>query len=177
MQSFDVPPSNKPWEISLIISCQDSLTSYVPQSNFHIALRNFPNLLLEVNSNSNQGDKNRMLVQGTCLIRLGNALKVGGPSNFMVKAIYINNSFKATKYMLFQWQWQVAEILEQHRIKVKNFCLFPHDNVVTAHCAHCRLTLSRQQPTTCIVTVTDHLPDLGLCVCVGGSMTQLYSRY
>ena len=105
------------------------------------------------------------------------ALKVGGPSNFMVKAIYINNSFKATKYMLFQWQWQVAEILEQHRIKVKNFCLFPHDNVVTAHCAHCRLTLSRQQPTTCIVTVTDHLPDLGLCVCVGGSMTQLYSRY
>ena len=154
MWSFDVPPSNKLWETSPIISRQDSLTSYVPRSDFHVALRNFPNLLLEVNSDSNQGDENRMLVQGACLVRLGNALKVGGPSDFVVKAVYINDTFEATEYTLFQPQRQVAEISEQHQIKVKNFCLFPHDNAVTAHCAHCRSTMSRQQPTTCILNST-----------------------
>ena len=89
--------------------------------------------------------------QGTVRPSLCEYLKLGAPAILWLKAIYINNSFEATEYMLFQQQWQVAKILEQHRIKVKNFCLFPHDNVVTAHCTHCRLTLSRQQPTACIM--------------------------
>lgn len=123
MQSFDVPPSNKQWKPSLLIKCSDSLTPYAPWSDFHLAVGDFPILLLEVNSNFNQGDENCMLVQGACLIWLGNVLlNVRGPSDFMVKAIYINSSFEAIEYTLFQRQ--VAESVEQHPMKVKKISAY-----------------------------------------------------
>jgi hypothetical protein len=80
-----------------------------------------------------------MLLQGACLVRLGNALlNVRGPSDFTIKAIYINRNYEATEYTLFQRQ--VAEGLEQHPIRVKNFCVFPIDKALTAHW---RSTMSR----------------------------------
>ena len=60
----------------------------------------FPLLLLEVTSNSSEADKDRMLLQASCLVRLGNALTE--TSEFLVKAIYIDDNFKATEITLFQ---------------------------------------------------------------------------
>jgi hypothetical protein len=59
-----------------------------------------PLLLLEVSSDSSETDKDRMLLQASCLVRLGNALME--KPEFLVKAIYIDDNFKATEFTLFQ---------------------------------------------------------------------------
>ena len=62
----------------------------------------FPLLLLEVTFDSSEADRNRMLLQASCLVRLGNALIEDEQSKFLVKAIYIDDNFMATEITLFQ---------------------------------------------------------------------------
>ena len=57
-------------------------------------------LLLEVASGHSGGDLLRMNLQAACLVRLGNALME--LLEFLVKAIYIDNEYRATEYMFFQ---------------------------------------------------------------------------
>jgi len=57
-------------------------------------------LLLEVASGHSGGDLLRMNLQATCLVHLGNALMES--LEFLVKAIYIDNKYCATKYTFFQ---------------------------------------------------------------------------
>ena len=74
---------------------------YTPRSDFHMRIRDFPHLLLEVNSQPNESNRYRMLLQASCLARLGNSLRAStsrGP--IVIMAIYINKDFKASQYLL-----------------------------------------------------------------------------
>ncbi|KAH9024108.1 hypothetical protein EDB85DRAFT_2150720 [Lactarius pseudohatsudake] len=45
---------------------------------------------------------NRMLLQASCLVRLGNMLLANSQTSFFVKAIYIDGEYEAIEYTLFQ---------------------------------------------------------------------------
>src|SRR6266702_411152 len=57
-------------------------------------------LLLEVACGHSGGNLLRMNLQAACLVRLGNVLMES--SEFLIKAIYIDNKYCATKYTFFQ---------------------------------------------------------------------------
>ena len=62
---------------------------------------NLPVLILEVSSNLiSETDRNRMCLQASCLVRLGNALLPD--AKYIARAIYIDGSYQATEYTLFQ---------------------------------------------------------------------------
>ncbi|KAH9018444.1 kinase-like domain-containing protein, partial [Lactarius hengduanensis] len=60
-----------------------------------------PVLLVEVASASDGTDQFRMLLQATCLVRLGSTLVKSGSRYFHVKAIYIDSCYIATEYTLY----------------------------------------------------------------------------
>ena len=64
-----------------------------------MVVNDFPVILLEVISNAQEADKIRMLLQASCLVRLGNALLV--KPEFLIKAIYVDNDYRATVFTLF----------------------------------------------------------------------------
>jgi serine/threonine protein kinase len=66
-------------------------------------IRDFPHILLEVNSQGNESDKYRMLLQASCLARFGNKLRAStstGP--IVIMAIYIDKGFSASQYLVYQ---------------------------------------------------------------------------
>ena len=98
---LDALHSDKSWLLRLVIEeDHDRLHQYTPQSDFSMVVDDFPVLLCEVCSDASETDKTCMLLQASCLVRLGTAL--AGDSTFFVKAIYINDNYTATKYTLFQ---------------------------------------------------------------------------
>jgi hypothetical protein len=56
-------------------------------------------LLVEVQSDENQGDRYRMLLQAACAARLGHK---SYKNPFIVVAFYIENSGRVTRYFLYQ---------------------------------------------------------------------------
>ena len=70
---------------------------------------NFSVLLCEVCSDASETDKTHMLLQASCLVHLGTVL-ARNPT-FFVKAIYINDNYTATEYMLFQGVDSVSILL------------------------------------------------------------------
>ncbi|KAH9012004.1 hypothetical protein EDB85DRAFT_1900657 [Lactarius pseudohatsudake] len=83
----DAMAFNKPWPFPLVVKYDDdTLYQYTPRSDF-----------LRIAQ-----DESRMLLQGACIVRLGNAL-LNDPSNkFIVKAIYIDEQYDVNEYTLFQ---------------------------------------------------------------------------
>lgn len=79
---------------------------YTPRSDFCIVLRDFPILLLEVNSDKQCADSRRMLLQAASLYRLANVLINSKTPDFLVKAIYITEQFQAEEYTLFGTETQ-----------------------------------------------------------------------
>jgi len=76
---------------------------YIPRSDFFMGIKGFPHLVAEVVSDRSGGkDKNRMLLQASRLVRLGNALLTEKPPEFVAKAIYFDRDFQVTEYMLYQ---------------------------------------------------------------------------
>jgi hypothetical protein len=68
-----------------------------------MSIKDFPYLLLKVSSeNCQQGDKYRLLLQASCLVRLGNVLLTDQSFTFFVKAIYVDHDFCAVEYTLYQ---------------------------------------------------------------------------
>jgi capsid protein len=61
-----------------------------------------PVLILEVNSDANHSDQYRMFLQGSCIVRLGNSLRKSESPPFMVKAIYIDENYRALEYTLYE---------------------------------------------------------------------------
>ncbi|KAH9026929.1 hypothetical protein EDB83DRAFT_2319700 [Lactarius deliciosus] len=93
------------WTLGLIVEVKgdESQYKYNPQSNFSMSIRGFLHLIAEVVSDrSSRKDKNCMLLQASCLIRLGNALFKGMAPKFTIKAIYFDLQFHATEYTLYQ---------------------------------------------------------------------------
>ncbi|KAH9048625.1 hypothetical protein EDB83DRAFT_2522897 [Lactarius deliciosus] len=107
---FTEPPPHQPdmvlqcgtsWSFRLVVEVQQNQFQYTPRSDFAMSIKSFPHLLVEVVSNKNGGkDKNRMLLQASRLVRLGNSL-LGKPCVF-VKAIYFDSDFQAFEYTLYQ---------------------------------------------------------------------------
>jgi hypothetical protein len=68
-----------------------------------MCINDFPHLLLEVVSRPNESDRIRMLLQASCISRIGNWLRASTSGKPIVTmAIYINRHFNATQYLLYQ---------------------------------------------------------------------------
>ena len=87
----------------LVIETSAEKMRYTPKSDFHMCIKNFPHLLLEVNSQSNEGDHFRMLLQAACICRIGNWLRASTPGKLIViMAIYVDKNFKAHQHFLYR---------------------------------------------------------------------------
>jgi hypothetical protein len=96
--------SDVPWPFPLVVEIgqDDAMYQYNPCSNFSINIKDFPYLLVGVSSNESQkGNVNFMLLQASCLVRLGNAL-LRDKYAFFAKAIYVNQDYSAVEYTLYQ---------------------------------------------------------------------------
>ena len=87
----------------LLVQAGNEKLKYTPRSDFFMSIRNFPHLLLEVVSQSNEGDRYRMLLQASCLARLGNSLRASTSQKpVVIMAIYIDKFLVASQYLLYQ---------------------------------------------------------------------------
>ncbi|KAI9444458.1 hypothetical protein H4582DRAFT_2052768 [Lactarius indigo] len=86
---FDVP-----WAFGLAVKTGPTqiLYQYTPRSDALFTIEGFPYILFE----------HRMLLQASCLVRLGNALVSDKSPTFFVKAFYINYDYHVDEYTLFQ---------------------------------------------------------------------------
>lgn len=76
---------------------------YTPHNDFHMSIRDFLHILLEVNSQPNGSAEYCMLLQAACMSRIGNWLR--GSSNedlIVIMAIYIDKHFIARQHILCQ---------------------------------------------------------------------------
>ncbi|KAH9024723.1 hypothetical protein EDB84DRAFT_1564324 [Lactarius hengduanensis] len=97
------------WSLSLFVKAVEDeggqLSQYAPHSDFSVSISGLPYLLLEVASDKVKGrDKTRMLLQASCIVRLGNALLTDKSPTFFVRAIYIDHRYRAFEYTLYQRQ-------------------------------------------------------------------------
>ncbi|KAH8982994.1 hypothetical protein EDB86DRAFT_2834153 [Lactarius hatsudake] len=68
-----------------------------------LSIEGFPHVLLEISSDKyKKRDQCRMLLQASCLVRLGNMLISDKSSTFYVKAFYIDNDYHAEEFTLYQ---------------------------------------------------------------------------
>ena len=77
--------------------------TYTPCSDFRVSIRDFPHLVLEVNSQPTSSDEKCMLLQAACFSRISNWLR--GPRRrepVVIMAIYIDKNFKARQHILCQ---------------------------------------------------------------------------
>jgi hypothetical protein len=87
----------------LVVEVDNDKSMYTPKSDFHMCINNFPHLLLEVVSQPNESDRFRMLLQASCMSRIGNWLRASTSRKPIVNmAIYIDKRFEATQYLLYQ---------------------------------------------------------------------------
>ncbi|KAH9033080.1 hypothetical protein EDB85DRAFT_2145124 [Lactarius pseudohatsudake] len=97
------------WSLSLFVKAVEDeggqLSQYVPRSDFSVSISGLPYLLLEVASDKVKGrDKTCMLLQASCIVRLGNALLTDKSPTFFIRAIYIDHRYRAFEYTLYQKQ-------------------------------------------------------------------------
>ncbi|KAI9435864.1 hypothetical protein H4582DRAFT_2059329 [Lactarius indigo] len=97
------------WSLRLVTAREtdQTLCQYTPRSDFFMSIGGFPHVLLEICSDKvKKRDRRRMLLQASCLVRLGNKLITDKSpfesSTFFVKAIYIDHDYNAIEYTLYQ---------------------------------------------------------------------------
>jgi hypothetical protein len=104
--SSDSFNSDIPWSFGLVVKAGQGTKNrfqYTPRSDFSLSIDGFPHVILEISSDKiKKRDHNRMLLQASCLVRLGNMLIADKSSTFFIKAIYIDHDFTAIEYTLFQ---------------------------------------------------------------------------
>lgn len=74
---------------------QSLKAKYTPKSDVMLSVNDFPYMIMEIASYSDEGDCNRMLLQAACLVRFANTLHRNQSKLFIVTAIYITNNFCA----------------------------------------------------------------------------------
>jgi hypothetical protein len=88
---------------SLIASAEGKKFRYTSRSDFHVSVDQLVYLLVEVQSEKDQSDRYRMLLQGACVARLGrqfyDKLHI---VMALSRALYIENCGRVTRYLLFQ---------------------------------------------------------------------------
>ena len=89
--------------------CKGALVSYEPMSDFFLALIGVPIIIVEVCSKGQAYDRNRMLVQGSSLVRLANGLLVrkGKEPDFILMAIYFNED-GFSRHLMYQDETRVC---------------------------------------------------------------------
>jgi len=86
-----------------VIEANGRKMRYTPHNDFHVSIRDFPHILLEINSQPNEGDEFRMLLQAACVSRIGNWLRASTSNEpIVVMAIYIDRQFRAHQHILCQ---------------------------------------------------------------------------
>lgn len=111
MYHFERSSSEKTWSFPLIIEQGDAPPQlYVPRSDFCITTHEFPVLLLEVASESNNADKYRMLLQGACVVRLANTV-MKPKSRFVLKALYINLNYVVEEHTMYQRENEIVQVI------------------------------------------------------------------
>ena len=93
--------SRSDWPFKLIVSIKSEQTKYhyAPRSDFHFSVVRLIYLLVEVQSDQNEGDRYRMLLQAACVARLG---RLAFDKPFIVMALYIDYAGMVTRYLVFQ---------------------------------------------------------------------------
>jgi len=98
--------SGSGYNFHLVVETDGTRMKYTPRNDFHLAINDFPHIVLEVNSQSNEADKFRMLLQAACLSRIGNWLRNPDCDDkdrpIAIMAIYIDEGFRAHQYILCQ---------------------------------------------------------------------------
>ncbi len=88
-----------PFKIIVVVESEKKRYRYTPRSDFHVSVNGLIYLLVEVQSDKDQTDRYRMLLQAACVARLGRLLH---DNPFIVVALYIENSGRVTRYFVFQ---------------------------------------------------------------------------
>lgn len=87
----------------LVVTQPRETFKHTPRPDFHMRIQDFPHILLVVASQKNESDRYRMLLQASCLARLGNTLR---PSKLnepvVIMAIYVDNLFRAHQHLVYQ---------------------------------------------------------------------------
>lgn len=93
--------SRTDWPFALIVATETEgkKYNYTPRSDFHVSVDGLVHLLVKVQSERNQGDQYRMLLQAACVARLGRLVY---EKPFIVVALYIESNGIMTRYFLFQ---------------------------------------------------------------------------
>jgi hypothetical protein len=92
-----------PFHLVIETNDGDQKMRYTPRSDFHVSIRDFPHIILEVNSQANGGDEFRMLLQAACISRIGNWLRASTSDKpIVIMAIYIDKQFQAHQHILYQ---------------------------------------------------------------------------
>jgi hypothetical protein len=92
---------------------------YTPMNDFRLEIGSFSHFILEVVSVANKSDLWRMILQASCLARLGNRLRGSNSEDpVIVLAVYIDASLQAHQYLLYQpdpgnkkVRWQMNTLL------------------------------------------------------------------
>jgi hypothetical protein len=89
------------WPLKLIVfvDSEKKRFRYTPRSDFHASFDKLPYLLVEVQSEADQGNRYRMLLQAACVARFGRQ-SYGKP--YIVVALYIENTGRVTRYLIFE---------------------------------------------------------------------------
>ena len=96
--------SNIPWNFHLIAEVLEEKSRYTPTNDASLCISQFPHLVLEVQSQENESDRYRMLLQAGCLARLGHALSKSPTQPCIISAIYITYDFEAEWYLVYTSQ-------------------------------------------------------------------------
>ncbi len=95
--------SNTLFPFHLVIEAPGQNFMYSPRSDFHMCIKDFPHILLEVKSEQNQSDRYRMVLQASCICRIGNWLRAPTyGKQIVIMAVYVDEDFNAFQYLLYQ---------------------------------------------------------------------------
>ena len=91
---------NWPFGLTVTVESEEKTKyRYTPRSDFHVSVDGLVHLMVEVQSERDEKDRYRMLLQSACAARVGRKI-YGRP--FIVMALYIQNNGIVTRYLLFQ---------------------------------------------------------------------------
>jgi hypothetical protein len=88
-----------PFKSYVTVESEKSKYRYTPRSYFHVSVDRLVYLMVEVQSDRDEKDRYRMLLQAACAARLGRKIY---ERPFIVVALYIENDGRVIRYFVFQ---------------------------------------------------------------------------
>ena len=89
-----------PFDLTVTVESEEGKKyRYTPKSYFHLSVDGLVHLIVEVQSERDEKDRYRMLLQGACAARAGRKIY---KRSSLVMALYIKNNGIVERYLLFQ---------------------------------------------------------------------------